>query len=79
MKDNCIKLNESTLRKIVAESIKNILKEDSVHFVKDDCDGYVVESTKDNQIVAFCRNKETALGMVNDDYNLTFYGFHFND
>jgi len=99
MKKNTIKLNEAQLKKIVAESVKRVLKEDidgdnyfggglpDSYFKEDpgfdidksdDCDGYVVENFKTNEILGIFHDKQNAIKFCKNK-NASFWGFHFKD
>jgi hypothetical protein len=102
-----LKLTESELRKVIKESVNNILKEyrdiDNDNYYggglpdkylddeyndeydeydyepKKECDGYVVEDTKTNEVIGFYRNKENARKKVSVTPKSYFYGFNFQD
>ena len=103
-----LKLTESELRKVIKESVNNILKEyrdiDNDNYYggglpdnyldddyddydddyddyepKKECDGFVVENTKTNEVLGIYRYKENARKKVSDTPNSYFYGFNFKD
>ena len=54
MKKNIVKLNENTLRKIVAESVKKVLKENQ-YMSYEDTDAYK-ERNKKSAIIFYCED-----------------------
>lgn len=46
---------------------------------KKECDGYVVEDTRTNEVIEIYRNRENARKKASNTPNSYFYGFNFKD